>query len=141
MTGAANTSLTIPTVDASSGASYRQPSPPPGDSPHRYVFFLYEEPADFTIPAAFTNVSNNRIGFQLASFVEAANLSPAYAANYLTVQNTTGTATQTFPSASFTSTPTAGPTDTVPVSGGAEVVAGGSWMVFVMSGLWLSGLL
>lgn len=28
-------------------ADYIGPAPPPGSSPHRYVFFLYEQPAGF----------------------------------------------------------------------------------------------
>lgn len=28
-------------------ANYISPSPPPGSGPHRYTFFLYEQPDDF----------------------------------------------------------------------------------------------
>lgn len=30
-------------------ANYIGPSPPPGSAPHRYTFFLYEQPEDFDV--------------------------------------------------------------------------------------------
>jgi hypothetical protein len=106
--GINSTTLTLPTTGP--GAPYLQPSPPPGDAPHRYTFFLFEQPIDFTVPAAFASVdppetSNDRVGFNLNAFIAAANLSAPLAANYMLVQNTTISGSSTsFPPSSVTST-------------------------------------
>jgi len=106
--GLNSTTLTIPANGP--GAPYLQPSPPPGDSPHRYTFLLFEQPINFAVPAAFANINppastTNRIGFNLTAFIAAANLSPPIAANYILVQNTTAPATSTsFPPSSVTTT-------------------------------------
>jgi hypothetical protein len=140
--GVNGTTLTIPTTGP--GAPYLQPSPPPGDSPHRYTFLLFEQPITFAVPAAFANINppastNDRIGFNLPAFIAAANLSAPIAANYMEVQNTTIPATSTsFPPSSVTTTagsggsggsstavPTGGPA-TASSSGGSTATSSGS---------------
>lgn len=120
--GKNSTELTIPNPPV--GTPYLQPAPPVGDFPHRYVFLLFEQPRNFSIPPEFANINpptdvSARIGFNLAKFVAASGLSTPIAANYITVQNTTGTATTTFPPAQYSTTVT-GSSTTVTVSGGAS---------------------
>ncbi|RAK81726.1 YbhB/YbcL family Raf kinase inhibitor-like protein [Aspergillus fijiensis CBS 313.89] len=42
-----DSSVHVLKVTAPFVANYIGPAPPPGSSPHRYIFFLYEQPADF----------------------------------------------------------------------------------------------
>ncbi|KAF2263491.1 PEBP-like protein [Lojkania enalia] len=93
-------------------APYLQPSPPVGDVPHAYTFMLFSQPENFTIPAQFNAVLESRVGFNMSGFVEAAKLYDPLAANYIRVQNVTGTPTTTFPPPRPTngSTPTGSPT-------------------------------
>jgi len=87
------------------GAPYLQPSPPVGDSAHRYTFLLFPQPEGFNIPASFSSInppadSNARIGFNLTSFIAASGLqSTPVAANYIQVQNLTASATTSYPPA------------------------------------------
>jgi phosphatidylethanolamine-binding protein (PEBP) family uncharacterized protein len=74
------------TVPAAGGVSYRQPSPPAGDTPHRYVYLLYAQPANFAVPPQFSNLSQNRLGFDVNAFSMAAGLGAPMAANFITVQ-------------------------------------------------------
>jgi len=100
LTYSSNGTLAIPTVtNATGGAPYLQPSPPVGDIPHRYVFLLFPQPANFSIPAGF-NISpppsvTDRIGFNVTDFAAQAHLSAPIAANWITVQNLTGVASAT----------------------------------------------
>ena len=68
-------------------ADYIGPAPPPGSAPHRYVFFLYNEPADFDVkkhaPPEGKHVGNfKRMWYKLETFEREANLGPIIAANY-----------------------------------------------------------
>lgn len=78
---------------------YLQPSPPVGDVPHAYTFIVFPQPANFSIPAQYADLAQNRVGFNTSKFVSDAGLGQALAANYIRVQNLTGTATTTFPPA------------------------------------------
>jgi hypothetical protein len=90
-----DSTLIIPTTGE---AAYRPPNPPIGDVPHAYTFILFEQPDEFSIPEEFNDVLETRIFFNTTAFVAAAGLSqPALAANYIRVQNLTGTPTTTFP--------------------------------------------
>lgn len=89
-TSSANTSSTP-------GASYIGPNPPPGN-PHRYVLWMFAQPADFAIPESFGNInppasSADRIGFNLTEFVAVAELDEPLAANYFTVVNSSSATT------------------------------------------------
>ena len=102
-------------------AFYQGPSPPPGDIPHVYVFYLYEQEEGFAPPPDDSpfNVNNvnaestNRLSFNAQSFGEQSGVGDLVAANYIQVQNTTGTATSSA-GASTGSTPR--PTSTGPTS-------------------------
>ncbi|KAJ5612024.1 protease inhibitor (Tfs1) [Penicillium lagena] len=68
-------------------ANYIGPAPPPGSSPHRYMFFLYEEPADFDAnkyaPADGKNLSiRNRTRYDLDAWTKEIGLGPVVAFNY-----------------------------------------------------------
>lgn len=91
--------LNAPTGNASTGASYIGPAPPPGP-PHRYTFLLFSQPAGFEVPDAFSNISpaggiTDRLGFQITDFVAAAALDAPLAGTFFTVLNATGTASGT----------------------------------------------
>src|SRR5436305_1811384 len=89
-------------------------SPPrftPATSNH--LTFLYQQPADFSIPAGyipfFENITAsvyNRVGFNLTEFVDKTNLGNPVAADWFLVSNTTSNAASS-PSAA---TPTASST-------------------------------
>ncbi|OJJ44610.1 hypothetical protein ASPZODRAFT_18186 [Penicilliopsis zonata CBS 506.65] len=70
-------------------ANYIGPAPPPGSGPHRYVFFLYEQPAGFN-PAKYAppngkNLSNwLRMRYDLEAFEKEVGLKPAVATNFFT---------------------------------------------------------
>lgn len=89
-----NTTLSIPSPGE---ASYRQPSPPVGDTPHAYTILLFAQPANFSVPSQFADVLQSRVFFDTSAFVAAAGLLEPVAANYFRVQNLTGTPTQSFP--------------------------------------------
>jgi phosphatidylethanolamine-binding protein (PEBP) family uncharacterized protein len=60
---------------------YIGPAPPPFGGPHRYIFFLYEQPADFDgkkyAPPDGKSLSNwLRMRFDLDDFEKKANLGP-----------------------------------------------------------------
>ena len=68
-------------------ANYIGPAPPPGSSSHRYVFLLYEQPADFDAkkyaPANGAKMSNwQRMRYDLGAFEKKVGLGPVLAANY-----------------------------------------------------------
>jgi len=82
------------TADATSGnlsssdpviAFWAAPGPPPISSPHRYIFFVYEQPADFDAkvfskPKGFG--ISDRMRWDLSKFEKQAKLGPAVAATY-----------------------------------------------------------
>ncbi|EKV12878.1 Protease inhibitor (Tfs1), putative [Penicillium digitatum PHI26] len=75
--------------DAPFVANYIGPAPPPVSAPHRYLFFLYEQPADFDLkayaPASGKKLSNsNRIRYDLDAWAEEIKLGPLVAFNYFT---------------------------------------------------------
>jgi len=68
-------------------ANYIGPAPPPGSAPHRYTFFLFEQPAGFDskkyAPAGRKPLSNwKRMRYDLDSFQRTAKLGEPIAANY-----------------------------------------------------------
>jgi len=68
-------------------AHYAPPGPPPGASPHRYIFFLYEQPEDFD-PKKFRAPNGGEMGlkprirYSLDDFEKEAGLGEAVAVNY-----------------------------------------------------------
>lgn len=58
------------------------------DKPHRYLFLLYEQPADFDfrtyVPRLDTSEKHRKL-FNLEDWVEETKLGPVVAANYFSV--------------------------------------------------------
>jgi Phosphatidylethanolamine-binding protein len=111
--------LTPGSTNTSTGASYIGPSPPPG-TPHRYVFWLFSQPSEFTIPESFSAIDPPtdilaRIGFNLTEFVTAAGLDAPLAGAYFTVVNSSATA-------SGTGASTPAQTSVVPFEGGSGIL-------------------
>jgi len=68
-------------------ADYIGPAPPPPSGPHRYTFFLYEQPEGFNVekyaPPGGQKLGNwKRIRYDLGAFEKEAKLGPVVAANY-----------------------------------------------------------
>lgn len=68
-------------------ANYIGPAPPPGSAPHRYCFFLFEQPKDFDgskhAPAGGKPLSNwYRMRYDLDVWQKTAKLGEPLAANY-----------------------------------------------------------
>ncbi|KAE8447819.1 hypothetical protein EG329_010048 [Mollisiaceae sp. DMI_Dod_QoI] len=68
-------------------ANYIGPAPPPLGGPHRYIFFLYEQPNDFdgkkyAPPGGKTLGNFDRMRYDLDAFEKEARLGPALAVNY-----------------------------------------------------------
>lgn len=76
----------IPATGGTGGTSYKQPSPPAGDTPHRYIYLMYNQPANFVVPAQFMNLDKMRLGFDVNAFAMASGLGAPVAANFITVQ-------------------------------------------------------
>jgi hypothetical protein len=121
--------LTVPIPgNGTAGAMYLQPSPPVGDIPHRYVLLLYPQYDGFAIPAD-SKISPpastaDRIGFNVTAFAQEAGLGEyPVAANWFTVQNTTGVASTT----SAITTGAAATATVAPYLGGATMDKRVSW--------------
>lgn len=77
---------------------YSGPVPPPHSGSHRYIFLLFKQPGDFTVPASFAGFNpQHRTNFDLSEFLHETGLEQVVAANYYvsqprssTVRNTTG---------------------------------------------------
>ncbi|KAI2618009.1 putative protease inhibitor [Hypomontagnella submonticulosa] len=70
-------------------ANYAAPGPPPGSSPHRYVFLLYEQPEGFDgkkyAPPNGKNLGiGGRMRWNLDAWEKDAKLGPVLAVNYFT---------------------------------------------------------
>ncbi|KIX01097.1 uncharacterized protein Z518_10163 [Rhinocladiella mackenziei CBS 650.93] len=68
-------------------ANYISPGPPPGSAPHRYIFFLYEQPSQFDgkkyAPPGGKKLSNwNRMRCSLDEWEKKAGLDSVLAVNY-----------------------------------------------------------
>jgi len=80
--GSSSLKITEPFV-----ANYIGPAPPPGSAPHRYVFFLYEQPPKFEgkkyAPPEGKNLGNwNRMWYSLDAWEEKIELGPVLAVNF-----------------------------------------------------------
>ncbi|KAH8588818.1 phosphatidylethanolamine-binding protein [Bisporella sp. PMI_857] len=73
--------------NASATAIYRPPGPPPEvpTRAHRYIQLLFAKP--LVVPEAFSAAIQARIGFDVESFVAAADLGEVVAANYYLARN------------------------------------------------------
>ncbi|KAL2868055.1 putative citrate synthase [Aspergillus lucknowensis] len=95
-------------VNATSGAEYIAPQPPP-DTHHRYVYLLFEQHAGYEFPGCFGHIFpatvKARAGFDTRQFIEVAGLRPPVAGNYFFVNNneamTSTTQTHTSPTTTW----------------------------------------
>ena len=70
--------------------AYRRPRPPTNSSAHRYIQYLFEQPANFQVPEAYSGFGgSNSSKFPFESFVTAAGLGNPVAANYFYCSNET----------------------------------------------------
>jgi hypothetical protein len=118
--GSSNSSGLTPLNIPVGFAPYLQPSPPVGDVPHAYTFIVFPQPANFSIPAQYTDLAQNRVGFNTSQFVKDAGLGQALAANYIRVQNLTGTPTTTYPPARPTESAARNSSSPMPFPGAAQ---------------------
>lgn len=129
-------------------AFYQGPSPPPGDIPHIYSFYLFEQGGAFAPPPADSpfNTNNvnvgmtNRLSFNVQKFANQEGVEDLVAANYIKVQNTTGsTPSSTSSSSTGTASSSSGPVSTPSPSPftnmGGSLEAAGAWRLFA----WVSG--
>ncbi|KZM25101.1 uncharacterized protein EKO05_0009838 [Ascochyta rabiei] len=117
--GGTNSSST-PLVIPNGPVPYLQPSPPVGDVPHSYNIVVFRQPANFSIPAQYRNLTNSRLPFNVSQFVSDTGLGQPFAGSYFKVQNLTGTPTTTYPPArSPTSTSGGNGSSPLPFSGAA----------------------
>lgn len=94
-----STSNSTPLVIPNAPVPYLQPSPPVGDVPHSYNIVVFQQPANFSIPAQYSNLTANRVPFNVSQFVRDTGLGQPLAGSYFQVQNLTGTPTTTYPPA------------------------------------------
>lgn len=67
---------------------FAPPGPPATSSAHRYLLFLFEQPAGFVIPPAFAQFNAmTRANFDLTAFIVAANLQDPVAVNFMYVSS------------------------------------------------------
>ncbi|KAI9930960.1 hypothetical protein ASPWEDRAFT_167086 [Aspergillus wentii DTO 134E9] len=81
------TGQTILTSETSVIINYGPPGPPPGSSPHRYIFLLYEQPEGFQATdhapeGGKTLKISQRVKYNLSSLEKQMKLGPVVAANY-----------------------------------------------------------
>lgn len=68
--------------------SYRRPAPPTNSSAHRYIQYLFEQPANFQLPAIYSGYNQtNSSKFPFERFVADAGLAAPVAANYFYCSN------------------------------------------------------
>ena len=77
----------ILTSTATGPSAYFGPGPPPENPPHAhsYVQLLFEQPANFSVPASQRAQVQAKIGFNLATFSAATGLGAPVAGNYFNV--------------------------------------------------------
>ena len=135
-------------------APYFPPSPPAGQT-HTYGVFLYNEPANFAVPADYIPFFNNltapgssvfsRVGFNLTNFVAETGLGAPVAADWFLVStpNTTESPTMTtnstlnatIPVTTMTTGASTGPTSSTSSSPSATqsrsgaIITGVEWMM------------
>jgi hypothetical protein len=123
------------TFPADPVVSYNRPRPPPVSSAHRYVELLYNQPSNFSIPAAWSGYNaTNRTLFDIDRFAADSGLGSLVAVNYFLVSNQSSTNT-TGPSG------TGGGTGASPTSSFVPISTGGAMKHAVGGGLAVGGVL
>lgn len=117
-----------PLVFSDSPVPYLQPSPPVGDVPHSYNVVVFPQPANFSIPAQYSNLTANRFPFNVSQFVADTGLGSPIAGSYFQVQNLTGTATTTYPPARSPTATSSGNASSPSEFAGAAVGGKATWV-------------
>jgi phosphatidylethanolamine-binding protein (PEBP) family uncharacterized protein len=133
--GSSNSSGATPLNIPVGVVPYLQPSPPVGDVPHAYTFIVFPQPANFSVPAQYADLAQNRVGFNTSQFLKDAGLGQAIAANYIRVQNLTGTPTTTYPPARPTQTAASSSPAAFPGGAQSSTVGGVSFWVGLSTAL------
>jgi len=102
--GATITGASVSSDSAVVITDYAGPGPAPGSGPHRYVVLVYSQPAAFTPPAGLDAPGVPVGSINFPDYVRTSNLGPLLAANYITVEDGTATASLSPTSAVITST-------------------------------------
>ncbi|GMK54250.1 hypothetical protein CspeluHIS016_0108360 [Cutaneotrichosporon spelunceum] len=104
---------------------YAGPNPPANVGPHRYVLGLFNQPADFVAPTAYSQ-KNTPVGpFNLTDYLTQSKLGAMVAANYFTVQN--GIVPSTVPTTTAVASSTlSGFTGAAPIPTAAGAEGGGT---------------
>lgn len=114
-------------------APYSGPMPPAGDGLHAYTFYLFAQPADYSVPAeaaagTFQNISSSsRMNFSVTA--QEADLGMPLAANYIRTETPAANATATNGTAGA-----ANPT-VAPFTGAAAKVGAGAGVVLAGVGM------
>lgn len=67
---------------------YARPAPPTNSSAHRYIFYSFQQPDNFSIPSQWSGLNAmNRTKFNLTNFIADTNLGTPAAANFMYVSN------------------------------------------------------
>lgn len=136
-----STSDSTPLVIPNGPVPYLQPSPPVGDSPHSYNIVVFQQPANFSLPAQYSNLTQNRVPFNVSQFVLDTGLGQPIGGSYFQVQNLTGTPTTTYPPAR-SPTSTSGGNGTAPAqfTGAAAHILGDRAAWLGISTVFVSGI-
>ena len=133
-----NETTTTLTSQENAPVPYFPPGPPAGQT-HTYALFLYQEPADFSIPSEyvpfFENITAsvyNRVGFNLTEFVDKTHLGSLAAADWFLVSNTTSNAASSPSGATPTASSTGAMASSSSNSGSTVIKADTIFMVMAL---------
>ena len=133
-----NETTTTLTSQENAPVPYFPPGPPAGQT-HTYALFLYQEPADFSIPSEyvpfFENITAsvyNRVGFNLTEFVDKTYLGSLVAADWFLVSNTTSNAASSPSGATPTASSTGAMASSSSNSGSTVIKADTIFMVMAL---------
>ncbi|KAF8061456.1 phosphatidylethanolamine-binding protein [Lyophyllum atratum] len=87
----------VTNASATAITAYAGPGPAAGSGPHRYVVIIYTQPESFKAPPALSQPVGVAL-FDLNAYAKDSGLGPIVAANYVTVED--GTATASIPATS-----------------------------------------
>jgi phosphatidylethanolamine-binding protein (PEBP) family uncharacterized protein len=77
------------TTKSTTPAAYQGPAPPSENPahPHKYVFLLFKQPDNFAVPSSQKSAVQQRMRFNITTFVKDAGLAAPVAGNWLQVQS------------------------------------------------------
>ncbi|KAF1923600.1 PEBP-like protein [Didymella exigua CBS 183.55] len=132
-------SNSTPLVIPNGPVPYLQPSPPVGDVPHSYNVVVFQQPANFSLPSQYSNLTQNRVPFNVSQFVRDTGLGQPIGGSYFQVQNLTGTPTTTFPPARSPTSTSGGNATTTEFTGAAAQLSGDRAVWIGLSTVFIAG--